>query len=1402
MKRLLAFCALIALPACGLEACFFIGDFEPTPPPEAVLRGTLGDLPDALRDRLAGETVTARAISVDGAILAETFFAADRDFTLPLGPERDHFNVRVVVTSGELVLKQLVPSVPAGVDVPVGEVGVTSTAATLVVERYAVRERANLASTPVGTVAEVLATARGDDPAVAAFRDLVEEILAVVDPTTGEGAFETDGSGAKDAALTSAGSDQETYQALLDAAVDASLVPVVCDPGRLNVMFTVDVSGLAKDGNGATQFIRQPPKEGKVFLGITLDPTSPVPDSAGTLRPRLTPNDLQTEMRDDGTAGDEVAADGVYTLVLPLPRGMRVLYKYTNGSPGEGFTGTEEWPGNARILVVEDVLTRDAAGAPDCLVVRRDAFGDESSNKNFVNLHARKGGGALSYVDDLGGPLAPLAEGEGALRVGGLLVEDLRTNGTLTPDGVPEARENGVCVSCPAPLTVSAEDESAPVLVAAQFLSTETVRVVFSEDVDLQSAGALSSYLLVDADNVPVTLRSAQVTGAVVVLAHDATDPRRRHTLYAKDVTDASLAQNTIADGAFIRVGPDQSPPVVVEVRPGSIVDVNPSARPANPETGEVVIVTFSEILDRVSAENASNYTIAGLDVHAAFQRGRDVLLVTDTQVRNEPYALVIGPVFDVAGNLLDDDEEHGFRGLSLAHVTFRAIVDFAWRSVDGADRGLPPGTDLYLTGTVLRDARDTDGGDIRVTGRTDVAGLFGFQFTPTGELVEGGEVHALSLRLPAGTYAYKLAYGTSSSAIDPPPTLETVTKNLSTRNDVGGVTVHPATLEGRDGLSYAGARLSLSGADEPAPGVLFKRENPDEIVVVASDDAVLPVQMVGTWRDVPFGEGADYDDGLTELALVVAGAVDTAPPKLFTARARDSESVLLSFDEAVQASATFSVALSHDGAPLAVVETFVATPIPNQIVVRTGAMAPDTAYTVLVNGVRDALGNTQGAPSTIGFTSPSIFTPFIPIVDEAPPAVVGVLAIGPRELEVRFSERVVESSVDAGAFDVASTGAAPDPVLAADGVRLLSGGLKVVLTFVDDMERQAPYTLTVDGVADIAGNVMPSVTLPFVGFGEYEPPVLVWARAVTPTMVALAFDEIVTSATASNLGAYALNGLQVTNVRFGGSDELSSAAFNATWAPLQEHVVLLTTTPQLAGSAYTVTVTGVMDRSGNPSSTSADFTGVASAPLVDVVLSYLISDTAVVLGVGPGGSSGVPARALSPGNFATQREGIFVLGTALTWTGAAPVVDHPFTSALGGFPADGAPLDGVELELKDDGQGGDLVAGDGIYSVRIEDVPLGSTLSWKGFASFDKAWADANPELPGTAFADAQAGPAAFGDGQEYPGNDNAVLVVADADDDGLVRIENLYGDEITFKRKTGFPAFHIATDDVKRRE
>ncbi|MGM0575688.1 MAG: choice-of-anchor X domain-containing protein [Myxococcota bacterium] len=106
------------------------------------------------------------------------------------------------------------------------------------------------------------------------------------------------------------------------------------------------------------------------------------------------PNTLP--MWDDGSHGDAVANDGIWTVAFALPyiptetspdgAGLRLAYKYTFGVQGQIWTDSEEWPGNQRLLEVEDVNG-------DRLVVRYDIFGDEAANKDKVNtLKPSKGG--------------------------------------------------------------------------------------------------------------------------------------------------------------------------------------------------------------------------------------------------------------------------------------------------------------------------------------------------------------------------------------------------------------------------------------------------------------------------------------------------------------------------------------------------------------------------------------------------------------------------------------------------------------------------------------------------------------------------------------------------------------------------------------------------------------------------------------------------------------------------------------------------------------------------------------------------------------------------------------------------------------------------------------------------
>ena len=140
-----------------------------------------------------------------------------------------------------------------------------------------------------------------------------------------------------------------------------------------------------------------------------------------------------------------------------------------------------------------------------------------------------------------------------------------------------------------------------------------------------------------------------------------------------------------------------------------------------------------------------------------------------------------------------------------------------------------------------------------------------------------------------------------------------------------------------------------------------------------------------------------------------------------------------------------------------------------------------------------------------------------------------------------------------------------------------------------------------------------------------------------------------------------------------------------------------------------------------------------------------------------------------------------------------------PVNDALGGFGVEGQPLEGIEPRLFDNGVAPDRVQGDGVHSLLVPDVPLGTTIIWKAFAPYTVTYRDRNPSDSAAAFADGLPGPSVFADGQEYPGNENGVIVWDDGDGDGVLYIRGLFGDEITYKKNTGSAAYVWAAEDAE---
>ncbi len=200
--------------------------------------------------------------------------------------------------------------------------------------------------------------------------------------------------------------DSEAFDTKL-AEVAKLYRPLGCpDPDHIRVVFTVDFNEGGKSGNCGTinrfTWAKDKPGKSMFFVGWIYDGSAGLPASDITdptvakAMGSSTPNTIP--MYDDGTNGDKTAGDNIWTITFDVPRSsaghvLRIGYKFTWGTAGAQWSGSEEWPGNSRILEVVD----DNA---DNFVYRHDVFGDEATNKDKSNL-SLNGTGSITWTTDL-----------------------------------------------------------------------------------------------------------------------------------------------------------------------------------------------------------------------------------------------------------------------------------------------------------------------------------------------------------------------------------------------------------------------------------------------------------------------------------------------------------------------------------------------------------------------------------------------------------------------------------------------------------------------------------------------------------------------------------------------------------------------------------------------------------------------------------------------------------------------------------------------------------------------------------------------------------------------------------------------------------------------------------------
>lgn len=400
----------LSLSGCGIEGAIVesLGDEHELPATR--LSGTAANQPDAMTyTRPDGERVEP----VEGPD-----FNGER-FSIAL-PSSAYANGRLSAMRGEIVMTTLLGELAEESATSGVVINARTTAATLITDAMLSASNRTLANVEPREVAELFAAmeaAFGDEGRERTFLDMVERVLAGADAGGSMAVFNTptfdadfnatsptlsadwlaarqvdvDGDGAAD-------TDSVAFDNALGRVIEGILSEPVCyDPVLIRTVFEVDFNEGQLDGNCESinrfRWVQDEPGKQMFFVGGIHEESEvqdPIIDALMGNRGGWVPN--QVPMYDDGTNGDEVAGDNIWTITFPLPRGARVGYKYTWGQQGQLWTGTEEWPGNQHILEIVDVNG-------DNFIRRRDNFGDEATNKDLANL-GRNSGGMVTWDSD------------------------------------------------------------------------------------------------------------------------------------------------------------------------------------------------------------------------------------------------------------------------------------------------------------------------------------------------------------------------------------------------------------------------------------------------------------------------------------------------------------------------------------------------------------------------------------------------------------------------------------------------------------------------------------------------------------------------------------------------------------------------------------------------------------------------------------------------------------------------------------------------------------------------------------------------------------------------------------------------------------------------------------------
>ncbi len=187
--------------------------------------------------------------------------------------------------------------------------------------------------------------------------------------------------------------------------------------------------------------------------------------------------------------------------------------------------------------------------------------------------------------------------------------------------------------------------------------------------------------------------------------------------------------------------------------------------------------------------------------------------------------------------------------------------------------------------------------------------------------------------------------------------------------------------------------------------------------------------------------------------------------------------------------------------------------------------LTPGLQYLLRVTGVSDLVGNWIDSETLFGFTAE----------DGKPPELAGYVTSGDSMITISFSEPLDSASIVVPGCIMIYESLNPSTVLAINSIEVAGEGLVANVTLLDHASEGMPYTLEIQGPADLAGNAIVPVLEEYIYFGDFEDrPHAISAEAVGHDEVVVRFDRQLDSFTARIPSNYYLfTTVDTTSIRY-----------------------------------------------------------------------------------------------------------------------------------------------------------------------------------------------------------------------------------------------------------------------------